>query len=167
MRFKRITIILIFIFCFVGCDQSSKLIAKYHLENSSEVTYMSGFVRFVYVENSGAIFGIGSELPEYLRFMILIAGILTILYLFISSVIIKKQKMLLKEISLIILLSGGIGNLLDRIFNEGKVIDFIIIGTADIHTAVFNLADLFIITGTFLFLFSSISGEKGEVLNEE
>jgi signal peptidase II len=156
MSSKKVIFILIFIFCFVGCDQSSKQLAKYHLENSSAVVYAGGFIRFVYVENAGAIFGIGSELPESLRLTILFLGISTILYLFISSAVIKKQKVRLKEISLIILLSGGIGNLLDRIFNEGKVIDFIILGTANIHTAVFNFADLFIITGTFLFVYSSV-----------
>ena len=156
MSSKKIILILIFIFCFVGCDQSSKQFAKYHLENSSAVAYAGGFIRFVYVENAGAIFGIGSELPESLRLTILLTGIFTIIYLFISSVIIKKQKIRLKEISLIILLSGGIGNLIDRIFNEGKVIDFIILGTANIHTAVFNFADLFIIIGTILFVFSSV-----------
>ena len=156
MSSKKIILILIFIFCFVGCDQSSKQFAKYHLENSSAVAYAGGFIRFVYVENAGAIFGIGSELPESLRLTILLTGIFTIIYLFISSVIIKKQKIRLKEISLIILLSGGIGNLIDRIFNEGKVIDFIILGTANIHTAVLNFADLFIIVGTILFVFSSV-----------
>ena len=156
MPSKKIILMLIFIFCFVGCDQSSKQLAKYHLENSSAVAYAGGFIRFVYVENAGAIFGIGSELPESLRLTILLTGIFTIIYLFISSVIIKKQKIRLKEISLIILLSGGIGNLIDRIFNEGKVIDFIILGTANIHTAVFNFADLFIIVGTILFVFSSV-----------
>ena len=156
MPSKKIILILIFIFCFVGCDQSSKQIAKYHLENSSAVAYAGGFIKFVYVENAGAIFGIGSELPESLRLSILLAGIATIIYLFISSVIIKKQKIRLKEISLIILLSGGIGNLADRIFNEGKVIDFIVLGTANIHTAVFNFADLFIITGALLFVLSSV-----------
>jgi signal peptidase II len=156
MPSKKIILILIFIFCFVGCDQSSKQFAKYHLENSSAVAYAGGFIKFVYVENAGAIFGIGSELPESLRLTILFAGIATIIYLFISSVIIKKQKIRLKEVSLIILLSGGIGNLIDRIFNGGKVIDFIILGTANIHTAVFNFADLFIITGALLFVFSSV-----------
>lgn len=156
MPSKKIILILIFIFCFVGCDQSSKQIAKYHLENSSAVAYAGGFIKFVYVENAGAIFGIGSELPESLRLSILLAGIATIIYLFISSVVIKKQKIRLKEISLIILLSGGIGNLADRIFNEGKVIDFIVLGTANIHTAVFNFADLFIITGALLFVLSSV-----------
>ena len=156
MPSKKIILMLIFIFCFVGCDQSSKQLAKYHLENSSAVAYAGGFIRFVYVENAGAIFGIGAELPESLRLTILLAGIFIIVYLFISSVIIKKQKVRLKQISLIILLSGGIGNLIDRIFNEGKVIDFIILGTANIHTAVFNFADLFIIIGTILFVFSSV-----------
>ena len=160
MSSKKVIFILIFIFCFVGCDQSSKQLAKYHLENSSAVAYAGGFIRFVYVENAGAIFGIGSELPESLRLTILLLGISTILYLFISSAIIKKQQEQLKEISLIILLSGGIGNLLDRIFNEGKVIDFIILGTANIHTAVFNFADLFIITGTFLFVYSSVRKQE-------
>jgi signal peptidase II len=156
MTAKKIVIILILIFCFVGCDQSSKQIAKYHLENSLGVSYLNGFVRFEYVENPGAIFGLGSKLPSSIRYMILIAGISVISFLFIFFFIIKKQKIFIKEISLIIILSGGIGNLLDRVFNEGKVIDFIIVGTKNIHTAVFNLADLFIIVGTILFVFSSV-----------
>lgn len=163
MTLKKIYIVLIFIFCVVGCDQSSKQFAKYHLENSSAVTYVGGLIRFVYVENSGAIFGIGSELPESTRLAILLIGIATIIYLLISSAVIKKKKILLKEVSLIILLSGGIGNLLDRIFNEGKVIDFIIIGTKHIHTAVFNFADLFIIIGTLLFIFASIKSNEREL----
>lgn len=159
MSTKRIVIILVLIFCFVGFDQSSKQIAKHNLENSLGVSYLNGFIRFEYVENPGAIFGLGAELPSSIRFMILTAGISLISFLFIFFFVIKKQKIFIKEISLTIILSGGIGNLLDRVFNEGKVIDFIIIGTKNIHTAVFNLADLFIIVGTILFVFSSVKSK--------
>ena len=161
MTLKKIIIVLIFIFCFVGCDQSSKQMAKYLLANSTSVSYLSGFIRLEYVENSGAVFGLGSGLPSSLRFIILLISISIILFLFVQSVVIKKKQIRLKEISLVILLSGGIGNLLDRIFNEGKVIDFIIVGTANIHTAVFNFADIFITVGTLLFIFSSAKLKSG------
>jgi signal peptidase II len=160
MHLKRIIIICICIFWFVGCDQSSKQIAKHHLENSSAVSYMGGFIRLIYAENPGGILGIGSDFSPALKLALLIAGISIVLFLFIYFLIIKREKIILTEISLVILLSGAIGNILDRIFNEGKVIDFIIISTGNIHTAVFNLADVFIMTGTLLFILSSVVTKK-------
>ncbi|MHB1687880.1 MAG: signal peptidase II [Ignavibacteriaceae bacterium] len=41
--------------------------------------------------------------------------------------------------------------------NDGRVIDYIILGTSNIHTAIFNLADAFVMAGMFLFVYSIIN----------
>ena len=43
------------------------------------------------------------------------------------------------------------GNLIDRIMNQGAVIDFMNIGIGPIRTGVFNVADLAILAGIFIF----------------
>lgn len=151
---RNALIILVCIFCFVGCDQSTKQFAKNMLENSSLVSYAGGLVKFVYVENPGAMLSFGAELSKPIKFYVMIVGVSFLLTLLLIFMIIKRQDSLVKEIALILILSGGLGNLLDRITNDGKVIDFIILGIAGIHTAVFNLADTFIMFGTLLFIFS-------------
>lgn len=50
-------------------------------------------------------------------------------------------------ISLSLLLGGGVGNLIDRVFNEGRVIDFMNIGIGSLRTGVFNVADIAISCG--------------------
>lgn len=162
---RNAAIILVCIFCFVGCDQSTKQIAKDRLEASSIISYAGGILRFVYVENSGAMLSFGSELSKPIKFYVMIVGVSILLTLLTIYTIIKRQDSLLKEISLILIISGGLGNLLDRIMNDGKVIDFIIIGTAGIQTAVFNLADLFIMSGTLLFIFSGTKKYSNNTMN--
>jgi len=53
--------------------------------------------------------------------------------------------------------AGGTGNLIDRIFNDGKVIDFI--DFRFINFAIFNFADICAVFGTFMLLFFMIREE--------
>jgi signal peptidase II len=46
-----------------------------------------------------------------------------------------------------LMLAGGIGNLIDRVFRDGTVIDFLHLGTAQIGTGIFNVADVAITAG--------------------
>ena len=50
-----------------------------------------------------------------------------------------------------LIIGGGLGNLIDRILNQGAVIDFMNIGIGPIRTGVFNVADLAILAGIFIF----------------
>jgi signal peptidase II len=66
-----------------------------------------------------------------------------------------------KMISLSLVLGGGIGNLIDRIFNEGRVIDFMNIGIGSLRTGVFNVADIAISCGVvWLLVISFNTSEK-------
>jgi signal peptidase II len=160
--FKRAVVVLICIFCFVGCDQSAKRFVKNEFETSSIQSYAGGLIRLVYVENPGAMLSFGAKLPNTVRFLVFIIGISVVLTSFVIYIIVSKKENFIKELSLILIVSGGLGNLTDRIFNNGKVIDFLIIGIGGLNTAVFNLADVFITLGTLLFLFSKTQRENAK-----
>lgn len=49
-----------------------------------------------------------------------------------------------------LILSDGIGNLLDRLLHDGRVIDFMNLGLGSLRTGIFNIADVCITTGVLL-----------------
>ncbi len=49
-----------------------------------------------------------------------------------------------------LVLSGGIGNLLDRLLHDGRVIDFMNVGIGSLRTGIFNVADVCIMIGISL-----------------
>jgi signal peptidase II len=61
--------------------------------------------------------------------------------------IIKRNIPLLLFVSLVYVLSGGVGNLVDRVSNNGLVTDFINVGIGSLRTGVFNVADMAITFG--------------------
>ena len=60
----------------------------------------------------------------------------------------------LEEFGLLIILSGAISNIIDRIYN-GYVVDFIYIHYKDFYWPAFNFADIYITIG-FLIIFYQI-----------
>lgn len=91
----------------------------------------------------------------------------------IRFMIVQRDKMYkITQISLSLILSGGIGNLIDKIFKGGKI-NFIDISTLVPKFPTFNLADIFLIIGFLIFattvavnLFSLRKGEV-EIQNEQ
>lgn len=104
-----------------------------------------GFLNLTYTENTGIAFG----LNENNVILIILVNIV------ILGIIIKflKENMdkidMLEFISLILVLVGGVGNLIDRIF-RGHVIDFININL--FNFPVFNMADTYITVGAIILL---------------
>jgi signal peptidase II len=49
---------------------------------------------------------------------------------------------------------GGISNLIDRLFYDGRVTDFLNIGIGSFRTGIFNLADMAILAGALLLILS-------------
>jgi signal peptidase II len=48
------------------------------------------------------------------------------------------------------ILAGGIGNMIDRVTNAGKVTDFMNLGLGPVRTGIFNVADMAITGGAML-----------------
>ncbi len=55
-----------------------------------------------------------------------------------------------------LVLSGGLGNLVDRIINDGRVIDFMNIGIGSLRTGIFNVADVCITVGVVVLVFQAL-----------
>lgn len=152
---SRFLIVFIAIVFLVGCDQTTKQAANIHLKDKSHQN-IAGIINLQYIENDGGMLSLGSKLPESVKFIIFIlvvSGFLLILLFYI----IKNQKLLfLKQIALILIFSGGVGNLIDRIFNNGNVIDFIRIKLPLLESGIFNIADSYVTVGILALMFVSL-----------
>jgi signal peptidase II len=51
--------------------------------------------------------------------------------------------------------SGGVGNWIDRLTNDGRVTDFLNLGIGSLRTGIFNVADMVLMAGVALFLLGS------------
>ncbi|MDD3061066.1 MAG: signal peptidase II [Sulfurimonas sp.] len=142
----------------VSIDQGFKLIAINFLQNKQSTSYMYDIFRLQYSDNSGAFLGIGNNLPEKVRFFIFTIAVLVMLIGLLIYVM-KNPKISLIAISIIV--GGEVSNVIDRIYNNGAVIDFMNMGIGSLRTGIFNFADIFIMIGVGIFiLFSSKFGQK-------
>ena len=125
----------------VGADQIIKLLVINYLKPIQYVDVIDGVLRFRYVENTGAIFGSFSTHTVVLTvFSIILLGF-TIFFL-----ITNKNKNKLVNLCMLLMISGGIGNIVDRI-RLHYVVDFI--EPLFVNFAVFNFADCLITVGAF------------------
>lgn len=136
-----------FIILIIGIvvDRISKLWALNTLAQGNDVVIIKNLFSFSYLENRGAAFGI---FQNKLLFLVLITLIVVIGVLYF--IIKYKPKSKLLKISLALIISGAIGNLLDRVFYK-FVVDFICIHYKDIYYfPTFNVADILVVIGTIL-----------------
>ena len=126
-------------------DQAVKLWAINVLEPLGRITVIPGIFNLTFVQNRGAAFGILQGKTVFLSIVValVLAGGL---YLLLSGKI--HERFLIWVIALI--LSGGAGNLIDRIY-RGYVVDYLDF-SAFFGFPVFNFADCCVVIGTLLLL---------------
>lgn len=135
----------LFIILIILLDQISKYATIIKLAPISSIEIINGILSFTYVENRGAAFGIFRGKKFYLIGITSMVVILMIYYLIKNNNVSKYFKL-----SLILIIGGAIGNLIDRIF-RGYVVDFIHFYIKDIFDwPVFNFADICVVLGTIL-----------------
>ncbi len=139
------------VFCFVFCtlliliDQGIKLIVIEFLKPVEYIDFIHGSLRFRYVENTGAVFGSFATHTVFLTiFSIVLLGVV-IFYLYTNK---NKSKFI--NICLLLMISGGIGNVIDRV-RLHYVVDYI--EPVFVNFAVFNFADCLITVGAFALIF--------------
>lgn len=113
------------------------------------ITVIPGFLNFTYTKNLGAAFGIGNPVVVLIISILLVVGIII--------VITKYKDKITNYIPITMLLAGGIGNIIDRIF-RGYVIDFIDVNL--FNFPVFNIADICVVLGVIILIFEII--KKGD-----
>lgn len=133
----------------LGADRITKSIAQDLLQSGPSVSFLHGVVHLQYIENRGGFLGYLNAIPETPRFWLLTAGVGATLLAATFYLLLSRKVTSLQRIAAAFVLAGGAGNLLDRIYYNGGVIDFVSIGFGPVKTGIFNLADLFILTGAF------------------
>lgn len=130
----------------VVVDQITKWVVLDTIAISGDtVPLIRGILSFYYTENTGAGFSILTGKTWFLiAFTVLVMA-------FIVFLLIKRSfKHPLTDWGFCLVLSGGIGNLLDRVFNGGAVVDFI--KTDFIEFPIFNVADICVTIGATLII---------------
>ncbi|KUG22870.1 lipoprotein signal peptidase [hydrocarbon metagenome] len=145
----------------VALDQITKaaIVEKFSLHESHSV--IDGLFNIVYVMNPGAAFGFLADASELFRRIFFTGITVTVILLIIYYIVKSKLQNTLYLISLTLIFSGAVGNLIDRI-RYGAVVDFldVYIGTA--HWPAFNVADSSISIGAVLMIYGMIVQRKKE-----
>ena len=127
----------------IALDQLTKWLAIEFLADKPTVFFWENVLHFTYSENTGMAFGLLSDQRWIFMVLSTVAIIGIVIYL-----IFFKPKNIWLQISLAMIVGGGIGNMIDRIFRTG-VVDFIILKPIKfiINDAIFNIADTFVCIG--------------------
>lgn len=157
--FFRFFIISLSILFLVGCDQTSKKIAHSKLKDKAK-TEIAGIINLQYIENDGGMLSLGNKLPQEIKFTVFILVVSVFLIILFFYLVKNHQNLFLKQSGLVLILSGGLGNLIDRVFNNGNVIDFIRIKLPLIENGIFNIADFYVTIGFVMILLSMIIKPK-------
>lgn len=132
-----------FIIILVVIDQILKYAVTTNLRYAEDITIISNLLDITYVENRGAAFGIFQN-QRWL--FIIFAVIMIIFFAYLIKYKNLNDKMFLVAAALII--SGGIGNLIDRLF-WGYVVDYI---KLSFFSPICNFADYCITFGTIILI---------------
>lgn len=142
-------------------DQIIKFFVSTNLKETGSVSVIDNLLSFTYVENNGVAFG--SFVGNRWIFVVLTTALIAAILIYMFK---KKPKSKLFYASVALVVGGGIGNLIDRIF-YGYVIDYI---SLSFFPPVCNFADYCITVGTVLLmvyvLFFSEVGKK-ELKNDK
>ena len=134
----------------LGIDFYLKRLFSDLLANGKSIPVIDGFLTFTLVHNKGAAFGLFAGWTWLFVSMAVLTGIFILIYLALYRL---EDKLICW--ALVLILSGAIGNMIDRIqFNY--VVDYILVYYRDYRWPVFNFADIIINTGVGIIIFDTI-----------
>ena len=129
------------IIALIVIDQISKYLALNNLANIGSIPIIENIFHLTYVENRGAAFGMLENNQIIFVIVALAASIFGLYYLH------TKKINVIGKTGIILIISGAIGNAIDRL-RLGFVVDYF--DFRIIWEYVFNIADVFVVVGTIL-----------------
>lgn len=161
-RKNRLVLAGILILATLACDRYTKVLAVEKLRFSFPVSLFGGLVRLEYAENTGGFLSLGASLPPVAHFTIFILAVAIFLTV-VGMILVRSARLgVLEVVGLSLVGAGGLGNLWDRLFHDGTVVDFLLIGYRGIQTGIFNVADIAITTGVILLAIASFRKRDGD-----
>lgn len=141
-------------------DQLTKFLTVKYMTIGQSIPLIKGFLHITYTTNDGAAFGMMGGTDK--RWIFLVISSVAIL-LFIAFLYLGHADNMLYGVSMSMVISGGIGNMIDRLgmgfyvnpeTGVGEVVDFI--DFCGIWNAIFNGADSFVCVGAGLMVLALI-----------
>ncbi|MFH0778859.1 MAG: signal peptidase II [Candidatus Eisenbacteria bacterium] len=135
-------------------DQATKVLVVLFMDPGQSVALISDFARLTFVKNSGAAFGLlsGNRFPFVFTTVL---AVVALVFFLVES----KRKGTRDSLALSLILAGASGNLIDRL-RLREVVDFMDLGWKDVRWPVFNVADIAITVGVFLFCYRLVFGKR-------
>ncbi|MEN6494132.1 MAG: signal peptidase II [Thermoguttaceae bacterium] len=153
-RWTRLALALALLTCCVGCDQVTKQIATETLCGRPAQAYLANVVRLEYALNPGGFLSLGANLTPRLRFCVFTAMNVVLLGGAVYVLATRWDMHLVPFGAVVLLLAGGLGNLIDRVHQNGLVTDFLNLGIGPVRTGIFNVADVALTVGAVALLFT-------------
>lgn len=150
---------LLFLFLLIFIDQLTKYFAIIKLKEQPPISIIPGVLEFNYLENRGAAFGM---LQDQKVLFIFVAIIILSVIFYILWKTPEDKKYVRLHILLVLIASGAIGNMIDRIKLD-YVVDFIYIVL--INFPIFNVADIYVTVATLFLVLLLLFVYKEEDLN--
>lgn len=145
---------IIAVFLLIAVDQWTKYLAVEYLAPVGAAPFLPGIMELRFVRNEGAAFSLLADAAWGRLFLIIVTGLaLAALSVYFWM---RRPSSRLERCAFVLILSGGAGNLIDRVLH-GSVVDFF--ATTFVHFAVFNVADCFVCVGAALFAVCVLRGE--------
>ena len=156
----------------VAVDQATKWIVALNMEIGQSVPFIKNVFHFTYIRNPGAAFGSlsNSRWIFIILSTVMIAGMIYYLVKF-------RPKSKLMYIPMSMIIGGGLGNMIDRLFygdkfGDGTVIDFLdFCAFPKLWSWIFNVADAFVVVGAIILftylLIDIIKDEKNKAASKQ
>lgn len=147
-RVKRLILPCLSILALTGIDQWIKYLCITRLKPIGSHRFLAlgdlEILRLTFLQNDGAVFSSFSG-----RRWLLVGITSVMMIVCIYGLIRYAQTSRLLKWSLVLIIGGGIGNLIDRLFRGGLVVDYLEVKL--FRFAVFNFADSCVVIGVILF----------------
>ena len=130
-------------------DQATKIYIDASMPLHESVPVIPGFFSITHVRNPGAAFGFLAGASPLFRNIFFVGVTVAAILLILQYVRTSRAEERLLNLSLSLILSGAVGNLIDRI-RFGEVIDFLDVYVGSHHWPAFNVADSAISVGAVI-----------------
>ena len=125
-------------------DQVSKHLVLTYLQGANDISLISGVLQLRYIENRGMAFGLfEGKIPVF----VILCLLFFCLFVYVYARIPRTRYYLPLAVTSVIMVSGALGNFIDRVF-RGYVVDFIYFSLIDFP--VFNMADIYVVCSGIL-----------------
>ncbi|WP_425077645.1 signal peptidase II [Psychroserpens sp. S379A] len=156
---RNLSIFLLIIFN-IAIDQISKVIVRANIDLREVIELIGDKFILTNVYNKGAFLGMGSDMNDTLRLLLLLILPTCVLGYLIYYIITNKSLDKWSTIALSCIAGGGIANVFDRIA-FGKVTDFFFIDLGGVFkTGIFNVADMSVSFGMIILVYTWFISSK-------